>query len=207
PLFGSVPPPGFAVVPVAWAFNLSADGELLDVVPLGRQKGKRLAPVEMKVPEPAKRTSTAVIPCFLCDNSKYIIGDDNKGKPELSRKAFAASRALHLQILQDVDDAGAQAVCRFFAQWDPERAREHPALRPVLEDVLAGRNIVFRLGGAGGFIHDRPKGQEAWLRYRNSQSAEVVAQCLVTGEEAPIARIHPSIKGVAGAQPSGAALS
>jgi len=202
-----VPPPGFAVVPVAWAFNLSADGELLDVVPLGRQKGKRLAPVEMKVPEPAKRTSTAVIPCFLCDNSKYIIGDDNKGKPELSRKAFAASRALHLQILQDVDDAGAQVVCRFFAQWDPERAREHPALRPVLEDVLAGRNIVFRLDGAEGFIHDRPKVQEAWLRYRNSQSAEVVAQCLVTGEEAPIARIHPSIKGVAGAQPSGAALS
>lgn len=204
----SVPPPGFSLVPVAWAFNLSADGELLDVIPLGKQEGKRFVPVEMMVPEPAKRAGMAVIPCFLCDNSKYIIGDDNKGNPELSRKAFAASRELHLEALQDVDDEGAQAVCRYFSKWDPERAREHSALRPALDDVLAGRNIVFRLDSAGaGYVHDRPKVQDAWLRYRASKSAEVVGQCLVTGEEAPIARIHPSIKGVTGAQPAGAALS
>src|SRR5690606_11942222 len=203
----NVPPPGFSLVPVAWAFNLSADGDLLDVIPLGKQEGKRLVPLEMMVPEPVKRSGTGAIPCFLCDNSKYIVGDDEKGKPELSRKAFAASRALHLEILQDVDDEGAQAVCRYFSKWDPERAREHPVLRPVLDDVLAGRNIVFRVNGVEGYVHDRPKVQDAWLRYRAKRAAEVVAQCLVTGEEAPIARIHPSIKGVFGAQPAGAALS
>src|SRR5690606_825146 len=78
---------------------------------------------------------------------------------------------------------------------------------PVLDDVLAGRNIVFRVNGVEGYVHDRPKVQDAWLRYRAKRAAEVVAQCLVTGEEAPIARIHPSIKGVFGAQPAGAALS
>lgn len=203
----NVPPPGFSLLPVAWAFNLSADGELLDVIPLSKQEGKRLAPIELMVPEPVKRAGTGAMPCFLCDNSKYFIGDDQKGKPELSRRAFAASRDLHLEILGDVDDEGAQAVCRYFSKWKPENAREHPALRPVLDDVLAGRNIVFRLDGAEGYIHDRPKVQDAWLRYRASKTAEVVAQCLVTGERAPIARIHPSIKGVAGAQPMGAALS
>ena len=202
-----VPPPGFSVVPVAWVFNLSVEGELLDVVPLGKQEGKRLVPVEMMVPEPVKRSGTGAMPCFLCDNSKYIVGDDDKGKPELSRKAFEASRALHLEILKGVDDEGAKAVCSYFSRWDPERAREHPAIRPVLDDVLAGRNIVFRVNGTEGYVHDRPKVQDAWLRYRANRTAEVVAQCLVTGEEAPIARIHPSIKGVVGAQSSGAALS
>lgn len=202
-----VPPPGFASVPVAWAFNLSPDGDLLDVVPLGTSKGKRVVPVDMMVPEPVKRSGTGVAPCFLCDNSMYIVGDDAKGKPERSKKAFAASRHLHLDVLQDVDDEGAQAVCSYFLKWTPEEARSHPALSPVLDDLLAGRNIVFRLDGAEGYVHERPKVREAWLRYRSRVKAEVVGQCLVTGEEAPIARIHPSIKGVAGAQPSGAALS
>lgn len=31
-------------------------------------------------------------------------------------------------------------------------------------------------------------------------------RCLVTGQEAPIAILHPSIKGVVGAQPSGASV-
>jgi len=202
-----VPPPGFASVPVAWAFNISADGELLDVIPLSRAKGKRIVPVDMMVPEPVKRSGTGVAPCFLCDNSTYIIGDDVKGKPERSRKAFDASKEWHLAILQDVDDEAARAVCRYFERWEPEQAREHPALRPVLDDVLAGRNIVFRLDGAEGYVHERPKVREAWLHHRDGATSDVVGQCLVTGDEAPIARIHPSIKGVVGAQPAGAALS
>lgn len=202
-----VPPPGFAVTPVAWAFNLSADGDLLDVIPLGTEKGKRVVPLDMMVPEPVKRSGAGVAPCFLCDNSMYVTGDDDKGKPDRSLKAFAASRDLHLEILQHVDDDGAQAVCRYFLKWDPSRTRDHPALRHVVEDVLAGRNIVFRLDGVEGYVHERPKVREAWLTHRNRTTSAVTGQCLVTGEEAPIARIHPSIKGVRGAQSSGAALS
>lgn len=202
-----VPPPGFAIRPVAWVFNLSRDGDLLDVIPLGTIKGKRLASLDMMVPEPPERTSTKIAPGFLCDNSMYMTGDDNKGKPDRSKEAFAASRELHLKILQDVDDAGARAVCRYFSKWNPDQTREHPALQHVLEDVLSGRNIVFRLDGVEGYVHDRPALREAWLRYRNLLTSGVVGQCLVTGEESPIARTHPKIKGVAGAQPSGAALS
>lgn len=202
-----VPPSGFAVKAVAWAFNLSIDGDLLDVIPLGTSKGKRLVPLEMMVPEIPERTSTKIAPGFLCDNSMYMIGDDNKGKPKRSREAFAAARQLHLEILQDVDDDGARAVCRYFMKWDPNETRNHPALRHVLNDVLEGRNIVFRLDGLDGYVHDRPPVREAWLRYRNRLTSDVVGQCLVTGEPAPIARTHPKIKGVTGAQPSGAALS
>lgn len=42
--------------------------------------------------------------------------------------------------------------------------------------------------------------------YHNTDPGAVMAQCLVTGQTAPIAATHPSIRGVAGAQSSGAAL-
>ncbi len=201
-----IPKPGFATARVSFAFNLSLDGELLEVITLADQKGKRLVPVDMEVPEPAKRAGKGVTPCFLCDNSMYMIGDDSKGNPNRSKLAFETSMKFHLQILQDVDDDGAQAVCHYFTKWDPSMVKEHPSLSAVLEDVLAGGNIVLVLDGNPGYIHDRPKVKAAWLNHRNRSSSQVTGQCLVTGEYGPIARIHPSIKGVRGAQTSGAAL-
>lgn len=202
----TVPKQGFANEPVTFAFNLSRNGELLDVIPLANKKGKRSVAVEMEVPEPPKRSGTGVTPCFLCDNSMYIIGNDTKGKPDRSRMAFEASRALHLEVLGDLDDDGAQSVCHYFERWNPRTASEHPALRTLWDDVLAGGNIVFRLDGDLGYIHERPAIRSAWLAYRSQSAADVTGQCLVTGEEAPIARIHPNIKGVRGAQTTGAAL-
>lgn len=202
-----VPQPGFSVLPVAFAFNLSPNGDLLDVIPLGDKKGKRLRPMDMLVPEPVKRSGSGVAPCFLCDNSMYIIGADNKGNPDRSRRAFEASRELHLEILQHIDDDGAHAVCQYFLKWNPNAARNHSALEHLLEDVLDGRNIVFRLDGSDGYVHDRPEIREAWQNHRDQATSDVTAQCLVTGEVSPIARIHPSIKGVRGAQSMGAALS
>ena len=202
----AIPKEGFAKIPVTFVFNLSSNGDLLDVIPLADKKGKRWIPVEVEVPEPPKRSGTGVMPAFLCDNSMYIIGNDTKGKPERSRAAFEESRALHLKVLGDLDDEGAQAVSRYFERWDPATANEHPALRPYWEDVIAGGNIVFRLDGHPGYIHDRPAVREAWMKHRTEAASEVLGQCLVTGDEVPIARIHPSIKGVRGAQPTGAAL-
>lgn len=201
-----IPKEGFARLPVAFVFNLAHTGDLLDVIPLGDKKGKRWIPVELEVPEPPKRSGTGVTPCFLCDNSMYIIGNDTKGKPERSRRAFESSRILHLEVLRDVDDEGAHAVCRYFERWDPDIAVDHPALRELWDDVLSGGNIVFRLDGSTGYIHERPAIRKAWLKYRARSTSDATGQCLVTGEVAPIARIHPSIKGVRGAQTAGAAL-
>lgn len=47
--------------------------------------------------------------------------------------------------------------------------------------------------------------QRAWEEAEDGESEEK-GICLVTGERTPIARIHRTIKGVPGAQSSGAAL-
>ncbi len=46
----------------------------------------------------------------------------------------------------------------------------------------------------------------AWDEAYAKSDDAVMGRCLVTGEEGPIAILHPSIKGVMGAQSSGASL-
>ena len=57
------------------------------------------------------------------------------------------------------------------------------------------------------YAQDDPCIQETWKRQGNALSEdEQTGICLVTGKEALISRIHKTIKGVPGAQSSGAAL-
>ena len=58
----------------------------------------------------------------------------------------------------------------------------------------------------GGFVHEDPAVRQAWETYYHSAGDGPQGVCLVTGETGPIESIHPSIKNVAGAQSSGAAL-
>jgi len=62
------------------------------------------------------------------------------------------------------------------------------------------------LDGEFGYVHERPKVKDAWLRHCSANSSEVVATCLVCGEKKPVARLHPKIKGVRGSQSTGAAI-
>jgi CRISPR-associated protein Csd1 len=54
-------------------------------------------------------------------------------------------------------------------------------------------------------IHDRHAARALWARLC-AEGDNKDAACLVTGERSPIARLHPAIKGVWGAQPSGASI-
>jgi len=157
----------------------------------------------MSLPAPVKRSS-GVASNFLWDNSSYILGVDEKGKPQRSLECFAACKTLHHQILDGVESPAARAVLAFFDCWDPAKAREHPALADKLEGILAGANLVFRYQGA--FLQDDALVRSAWQRYYDAAGDGPELVCLVTGKKGTTEAVHPSIKGVAGAQSSGAAL-
>ncbi|MGR6835519.1 type I-C CRISPR-associated protein Cas8c/Csd1 [Syntrophomonas erecta] len=201
----NIPKYGYSIAGVSFAFNISIDGELLNVVDLRQTKKNKLVPIDVIVPEQNKRSS-GLAPNFLCDNSTYIIGVDRKGKEQRAREALVASAEYHSMILGDVDDPGAKAICKYFIYWQPEWAKDHKALKGLIEDITSGVNIVFMLDGYNGYIHERLKVRQAWDIYRGSRPSELIAQCLVTGKTASIAKLHPNIKGVPGAQSSGASL-
>ena len=204
---GEIAAPGWAPAKISFALCLNENGELTQIVPTMEEvaKGKKavIQPQLMVLPAAVKRTVSIAVN-FLWDNSAYLLGVDQKGKPERSRECFAAAAKLHHAVLDGIDSPNARAILAFFDTWEPERAAEHPALIRQLDDVTAGGNLVFRVDGRK--VEEDAAIREAWQRYRDGGESGVKMQCLVTGKEDEIAAVHPSVKGVRDAQSSGAAL-
>ncbi len=204
---GKIAAPGWSPVKVSYALCLAADGTLahIDFMQTEQARGKKTihAPQNISLPAPVKRT-VGVAANFLCDNSSYILGIDSKGKPQRTQECFAACKALHKKLLEHVDSPAAQAVLAFFRTWDPNKARENSVLQEHLAGILAGGNLIFRT--AEGFVHNDSAVRQAWDNYYNAAEDSPQGICLVTGEMGPVEIIHPSVKNVAGAQSSGAAL-
>lgn len=204
---GEIAAPGWASAKISFALCLNQNGELTQIVPTMEEvaKGKKavMQPQLMVLPAAVKRT-VSIASNFLWDNSAYLLGIDQKGKPERSRECFAAAAKLHHTVLDGIDSPNARAILAFFDTWEPERAAEHPALIRQLDDVTAGGNLVFRVDGRK--VEEDAAIREAWQRYRDGGESGVKMQCLVTGKEDEIAAVHPSVKGMRDAQSSGAAL-
>lgn len=205
---GEIARPGWQQAKVSFALQLTPQGEptalLYLAQPVQRNKKTVNVPRELVVPLQNKKTS-GVLPNFLCDNAGYILGLDTKGKPERAISCFEASREHHRELLREAaaEVPEARAILAFFESWEPRQAEEDPIVVPYLNELKAGANIVFRIDGR--YAQDVEEIAALWDR-RYAASDAPVMQCLVTGRTAPIARLHAAIKGVPGAQTSGASL-
>ena len=198
---------------VSYELRLNDAGQPFRVVSLLTEKtvGKKtvLAPRAMRVPAHEKRSS-GIAANFLCDNSTYLLGADEKGKPERAADCFKACAKLHHTILDGVDSPAARALLAYFDSWDPAQAAAHPLLAEQWKEITGNANLIFGYEAADhshSFVNDDPAIQNAWQTHYNDRSADSdMGQCLITGKYAPIERTHPNISGVPGAQSSGAAL-
>ncbi len=208
---GKVGRPGWGTAKVIGALCLDEQGNLIDILSLktANAKGKEIATVK-KVPEQVTRSS-GVKSNFLCDGPGYLLGlntkPDEGAKKEANEKrakeCFDAAAALHLQLLEGVDSVAAKAVFAFFTNWNPNA--EHPILAEHEDLLKEAGNFLFRIDGM--FAQEDPAIQAAWESYRSQGTQDgVVMQCAVTGHKTTVARLHTLIKGVRGAQSSGAAL-
>ena len=203
---GGPPPLGYAEVPVVGALNIDRRAEPPRLVPLLQEttvgRKTRLMPTRRIVPQPPKRT-VAISAGFLCDNSGYLLGYDAKGNQKRAIEQFAAARALHEEVLSELNDPAALTILNFFRNWRPSNAAAVLAGQP---DEMATGWLVLRDADSGAFFHEMPPIRAAWERYWAATDAPH-GQCLITGrDDEPIALVHSSIKGVPGAQTAGAAL-
>ena len=195
---GDIAPLGWSKTKISFALCLDKDGHVTQVVPTMEpvKMGKKtvLRPQEKNLPAGEDRSSN-VAANFLWDNSGYILGIDQKGKPERSKKYFSEAKALHHAVLDGVNSPTSSAILAFFDAWQPERAAEHPALASQLQAITSGGNLLFRVDGV--YPQEDTAICDAWQRYwkRTDKNAKMM-QCLVTGQyHQEIARTHPKIKG------------
>lgn len=199
---------GWCKAKVSYGINLSSDGTIRGIITLKQEevrgKKKVWVPQMLRVPEMVTRSS-GISANFLCDNSKYMLGLDESGTSQRVLECFAAARERHLSLLKDTEGEMARAVRLFFETWDPVRAAECDVIRERQEELTDGGNLIFCMGMQ--FAQDDPYIKDTWERSRMEISGEEQAGiCLVTGQKTEISRIHKVIKGVPGAQTSGASL-
>ena len=201
-----VPPYGFSEEKIGWILVLDKEGRLKTVVP-NLTADKKPQPKLMSVPRPEKRTS-GIKPNFLWDKTAYALGvEANKNKAEVKEnpftpadKTFNAFKQYHLDLLQNSDDEGLQALCRFLQNWQPA----HFAAENLPAEMLDA-NIAFSLEKPTALIHKREAAQTLWAGCLKGDEA-LEGLCLISGDTAPIARLHPAIKGVFGGQSSGGSI-
>lgn len=197
-----MPPYGTSVENISFALVLGEDGSLRGVEDLREQSGKKMRPRKMPVPAAVTRTS-GVRANFLWDKASYVLGTDCDGTSEQNRIRFNSFLDLLQNIGKEILDPGYSAVLAFLRKWDCGMTEVNIGHHQPWEDVC-NANLVFRLDGVPGFIHNRLPVHKAWLRHIQSMFEAPHIQCLISGRDnVPQARIHTPIKGVRGGQTSG----
>lgn len=205
---GEIASQGWSPAKITYALCINADGELERIFSVEEEvpSGKKtvLQPQRITLPAAVKRSSNPMSN-FLWDNSSYLLGVDQKGNPERAKKCFDVAKERHHKLLDGVNSETARAILAFFDHWNPDEAKNHPALQEKYEEITSGKNLLFRVEGK--YAQKDPEICAAWQRNLETNDPNAVRmQCLVTGRKEEIPLIHDSIKGVRNAQSSGAAL-
>lgn len=129
-----------------------------------------------------------------------MFGVDSKGKPEHAKEQQRAFMQAILDAFpEEARDAGIRSVLTFLEKARFESIFSRPAWEEIQKTVA---NLTFRLQGKAEMICQSPAVQEAISRQASAEGNTV--HCLISGTEDVIERLHPAIKGVWGAQTSGA---
>jgi CRISPR-associated protein Csd1 len=207
-----VPVFGFSSEKIGFVISLNVDGSLAcPPIDIRSGTGKKLEAAIIVVPQPPKRAS-GIASCFLWDKTSYVLGitNDEKKLKEDGKRLKDEHQAFidfHTILLKDTEDEGLKAFLAFLHSWNPG-AFEQLDWPEEIKTNIKDQNVIFALERERQdniFIHDRPAAKQIWGRL-SSEGEKTQAICLVTGEQAPIARLHPGIKGVWGGQSSGGAI-
>lgn len=196
------PVPGYSTEKIGFVVGLNEDGTVANVTDLREGEDKKKQPRMMQVPQAMKRT-VAVAPNLLWDKTSYSLGV-TAGEGRRTAEEHAKFRQSHLQLLKQVTDPGLLALRRFLETWSSDQF-----VPPLWPEDMKDQNVVFALESErrrGKFLHDREAAKVLVGSREDGSGTSAGAICLVSGDLAPIARLHPAIKNVWGGQSSGGSI-
>ena len=204
---GEAPPPGFSRERIGFELIFTSDGTAVALEPLDDgdpdRPGRRM---DVPMP-PGSRRGTKIVSGTFWDPAPYVLGIARSRATEDFGPGFERAAAKHdefvlhhRRLIADHPDPGLRAFLAFLDRWTPDEFSKRG-----WDAAALTANIVFRWEadpGAPCFLHDR----QAAIALLPNPPSLAPRHCLVTGNVEPAARLHPAIKGVDGAQSSGAAI-
>ena len=203
-----VPPFGYSTKGISYILSLNPDGSLAGPpIDIRDTSTKKPTPRSLSVPQPPKRTS-GIAPFFLWDKTSYVLGI-TAGEGNRLKEEHQAFIDYHVNVLANEKDEGLLAVRTFLENWNPESFSELDWPEEVKSGIL-DKNVVFMLESerqSNTYIHDRLAARKIWEGIGvEVEDKRPIEPCLVTGVQAPVCRLHPSIMGVWGAKSTGASI-
>ena len=216
-------PEGYSKVKIHYEVALTEEGEIDHIiniqketeVTVGKKIKKKLVPQDLKMPQ---RTEKPGIDANIAEHRPlYLFGlnlekegltpTDRTGKAQKSHAAFVET---NLKFIEEMDTPLVNAYRKFLLNWKPEEQTENQELLRLQKDYAKSGYVFCLTGRPGHYLQDERVFAQKWNMYYEKQKAEAkdayLAQCAVSGEEKPLARIHSKIKGVYGGLATGSVL-
>jgi CRISPR-associated protein Csd1 len=199
---GRVVTPGFQEKEIPFVIVLDRKGGFVDLDDTRAGEGKNRRARRFVVPREVKRSGKNAWQSanLLWDNEGYVVGWSATDS-EKARRQRATFQATLRERLGDVEDEGIRAVLRFLECDDVSAITRHPLWADIAEK---GGNLSFRLQGDLCLVSDRPLIRERIAAVAAGAGDGSAQACLITGEVDVPKRLHASIKGVRGANTTGA---
>lgn len=208
---GEIEKLGWNPVKISYGISLDEEGNVDEIIHLktNAPKGNKEIPSLISLPMPVKR-SVGVASNFLYDNATYVFGYDNSNKPDRAKQCFDCFRNVGNKVLENTDDEFSTVIKKFlqkdYSEFEnlSDLLTELNCAETTVDDILnKGANLL--LMPLGKFPTDSKAICESWNSYYEHSDAPK-GVCLVTGKDDHIAKLHPVIKGIRGAQAAGASL-
>jgi CRISPR-associated protein Csd1 len=198
-----LPASGLVDQAIPFLIEIDSEGRVIQLRDTRRPDGKQLRAQVFLVPQGEQKTS-GVKANLLWDSAEYVIGLPRvrKGGGDIT-PAQAFRQRLEMLPEPAQSDLGVRACLAALDRGDWSVIHLHPAWtdieesNPVMTFMLAGDET--------GLVCQRAAVVSATIAL---EADRIAAQgwCLVEGCRGPIARLHPSIKGVRDAQTAGAKI-
>lgn len=208
---GEIEKLGWNPVKISYGISLDEEGNIDEIIHLktNAPKGNKEIPSLISLPMPVKR-SVGVASNFLYDNATYVFGYDNSNKPDRAKQCFDCFRSVGNKVLENSDDEFSTVIKKFlqkdYSEFEnlSDLLTELNCTETTVDDILnKGANLL--LMPLGKFPTDSKTICESWNSYYEHSDAPK-GVCLVTGKDDHIAKLHPVIKNIRGAQAAGASL-
>lgn len=208
---GEIEKLGWNPVKISYGISLDEEGNIDEIIHLktNAPKGNKEIPSLISLPMPVKR-SVGVASNFLYDNATYVFGYDNSNKPDRAKQCFDCFRNVGNKVLENSDDEFSTVIKKFlqkdYSEFEnlSDLLTELNCTETTVDDILnKGANLL--LMPLGKFPTDSKAICESWNSYYEHSDAPK-GVCLVTGKDDHIAKLHPVIKNIRGAQAAGASL-
>ncbi|MFZ3207989.1 MAG: type I-C CRISPR-associated protein Cas8c/Csd1 [Geobacteraceae bacterium] len=201
---GDIAPEGFKRVEVPFIIILKENGQFVGLQDTRTQSGKKLIARSFIVPEEQGRSGSKAwqVSNLLWDHYGYVLAwpkSDSEEHKEMAKKQHGSFltniKSLHEKF---PDDSEIAAVYRFLSDSEFTSIFSHQAWQECLK--IPGCNLSFSIEGKTGLVCQN----ENVRTFATSQSGTAVVEdeedealpdieavCLISGEKATIARLHP----------------